>query len=92
MKKFFIILIVTLIATAVGLYYRPSFTFIGQLDWLNVLTKGYFVGSFKQFFSQGMIDESFMFVMRFTVGGLVGGIVLATMLGGKKSAGSKSKK
>ncbi len=93
MKKFLIILISTLLATAAGLYFRPSFALIGQLDWYNVLTKGYFVGSFQQLFTQGMIDESFMFVICFTAGGLVMGIVIALMMVGKKSAGkSKSKK
>jgi hypothetical protein len=93
MKKIIIILLVTLVATAVGLYYRPSFALIGQLDWWNVLTKGYFVGTFSALFSQSLIDESFWFVMRFTGGGVVAGILL-TMLGGKsggKSSGKKKK-
>ena len=93
MKKLIVILLVTTLATAVGLYFRPSFTLIGQLDWWNVLTKGYFVGSIAGFFSQSFIDESFWFVMRFTGGGLVGGILLAMMTGsGGKSSSSKKKK
>lgn len=94
MKKFLLILVITTLATAVGLYFRPSFTLVGQLDWLNVLTKGCFVGSFQKFFSQSMLDESFYFVMRFTGGGLLLGILVAVMTGksGKSSGKSKSKK
>lgn len=94
MKRLIIILFVTILSTAVGLYFRPSYFMIGQLDWINVLTKGYFVGSFSKFFSQGLIDESFYFVMRFTGGGLVGGILLSLFLSGgkaKKSSGKKKK-
>ncbi|MFA6238211.1 MAG: hypothetical protein WC635_12835 [Bacteriovorax sp.] len=93
MKRIIIILLVTILSTAVGLYFRPSYTLIGQLDWFNVLTKGYFVGSFSKFFSQGFLDESFYFVMRFTVGGVIGGILMSMMLGGskKKGAGKKGK-
>jgi hypothetical protein len=91
MKRIILILLVTFISTAVGLYFRPSYTLIGQLDWLNVVTKGYYVGSFSRFFSQGFLDESFYFVMRFTAGGLVGGFLLAMMTGGKKTSKSKRK-
>ena len=86
MKKIFIILLITAVATAVGLYFRPSFAVIGQLDWWNVLTKGYFVGTFSGLFSQGYIDESFWYVMRFTMGGLIVGLIFAMMSGGSKSA------
>lgn len=84
MKKLIIILLVTLGATAIGLYFRPSLTLIGQLDWWNVLTKGYFMGSVEGFFSQGFIDDSFWFVMRFTGAGLLLGILFAFMAGAKK--------
>lgn len=90
MKRIIIILLVTILATVAGLYFRPSYLLIGQLDWFNVLTKGYFVGSFSGFFSQGFLDESFYFVMRFTGGGLLGGFLMSLMMGGaKKSSGKK---
>ena len=89
MKRIILILLVTIITTAVGLYFRPTYTLIGQLDWFNVLTKGYYVGSFSGMFSQGFLDESFFYVMRFTVGGLVGGFLLSLMAGGKKSSKKK---
>ena len=92
MKKIIIILLVTIIATAVGLYFRPSLALIGQLDWWNVLTKGYFIGSVEGFFSQGFIDDSFWFVMRFTGAGLLLGILVSFMVGGKSSAPAKKKK
>ncbi len=90
MKKFLIIILVTAIATAIGLYFRPSYALIGQLDWVNVLTKGYFVGSISGFFSQSFLDESFWYVMRYTAGGLLAGLVLAFVSGGSKKK-SKSK-
>lgn len=93
MKRIILVLLLTIISTTVGLYFRPSYLLIGQLDWFNVLTKGYFVGSFSGFFSQGFLDESFYFVMRFTGGGLVGGFLVSLMMsGGKKNSGSKKKK
>lgn len=93
MKRIILILLITAIATAVGLYYRPSFLLAGgQLDWVNVLTKGYFVGSFPAFFTQGYLDESFYFVMRFTGGGLVGGFLISLLMGGKGSSKSSKKK
>lgn len=94
MKRLIIILFVTILSTAVGLYLRPSYFLIGQLDWVNVLTKGYFAGSLTKFFSQGLLDESFYFVMKFTAGGLIGGILLSLVLGGKakKSSAGKKKK
>jgi hypothetical protein len=91
MKKIILIIIVTLISTAVGLYFRPSYLLIGQLDWVNVITKGYFVGTISKFFSQGFLDESFYFVMRFTGGGLIGSLLLSMMLGGSKKSGKKKK-
>lgn len=93
MKKLILFLAIICTATAAGLYFRPDYPLIGQLNWFNVLTKGYFVGSFQAFFSQGMLDESFFFVMRFTGGGAVLGMI-AAMMGGKSksSSGKKSKK
>lgn len=92
MKKFLIIILVTAIATAAGLYFRPSYALIGQLDWVNVLTKGYFVGAVSGFFSQGYIDESFWYVMRYTMGGLIAGLMMAMFMGGSKSSGKSKKK
>jgi hypothetical protein len=83
MKKFLITLLVTVVATAAGLYFRPSYPLVGQLDWVNVLSKGYFVGSVQGFFSQGYLDESFWYVMRFTMGGLIVGLILMMFVGGK---------
>jgi hypothetical protein len=92
MKKILIALFVTIVATAAGLYFRPSYPLIGQLDWVNVLTKGYFVGSVQGFFGQGYLDESFWYVMRYTMGGLIVGLLLMLLVGGsKKSAGKKKK-
>ena len=91
MKKLLIIILITALATATGLYFRPSFTLIGQLDWWKVLSKGYFVGSVSSLFSQGYIDESFWYVMRYTMGGLIAGLILGMMMGGN-SAGSSAKK
>jgi hypothetical protein len=93
MKKINIVLLLTILATAVGLYLRPSYPVIGQLNWWNVLTKGYFIGTFSGLFSQGFIDESFWYVMRFTGGGFAAGIVIAMLMGkgGSKSSGKKKK-
>lgn len=92
MKKIIIILLVTLLATATGLYFRPDYPLIGQLDWWNVLTKGYFVGSFSALFSQGLLDESFWYVMRYTAGGFVLGFLLALFAGKSKAKSSGKKK
>lgn len=92
MKKLIIILLVTLLATATGLYFRPSYALIGQLDWWNVITKGYFVGSFVGLFSQGFIDESFWYVMRFTAGGVVAGCLLVSLSSGSTKSSGKKKK
>lgn len=92
MKKILIVILVTAIATATGLYFRPSYSLIGQLDWVNVLTKGYNVGTVSGFFSQGYIDESFWYVMRYTMGGLIVGLMLAMFMGGSKSSGKSKKK
>ncbi len=92
MKRIFLILLVTLIFTSIGLYFRPSYFVIGQLDWFNVMTKGYFVGSLPKFFSQGFIDESFYFVMKFTAGGIVVGFLISMVLGKKSSKKRAGKK
>nr|BDT27369.1 hypothetical protein BHI3_08350 [Bacteriovorax sp. HI3] len=92
MKKIIIILLLTVAATALGLYFRPSYPLIGQLDWWNVLTKGYFVGAVSGFFSQGFLDESFWYVMRYTMGGLIVGLMIAMAFGGKSSGSAKKKK
>ena len=89
MKKIIIILLMTLLATATGLYFRPSYPLIGQLNWWNVLTNGYFVGSLEGAISKGFIEESFFYVMRFTAGGFVAGILL-TMIAGKSKSKTKS--
>lgn len=91
MKRIIIILLVTIISTSVGLYFRPSYMLIGQLDWFNVLTKGYYINSFSKLFSQSFIDESFYFVMRFTAGGLVGGVLMSMIGKNSKSSGKKKK-
>lgn len=91
MKRIIIILLVTTISTSVGLYFRPSYMLIGQLDWFNVLTKGYYINSFSKLFSQSFIDESFYFVMRFTAGGLVGGVLMSMIGKNSKSSGKKKK-
>lgn len=92
MKKILIIVFMSILATAIGLYFRPSYPLIGQLNWWNVLTKGYFVGSFMGLFSQGFLDESFYFVMRFTGAGFVFGIIVAMMTGKSKSSAAPKKK
>lgn len=94
MKKLILFLFVVIIATTVGLYFRPDYPLIGQLNWFNVLTKGYFVGSIQSFFAQGMLDESFFYVMRFTGGGAAVGVLSAMVIGKSKSksSGKKSKK
>lgn len=92
MKRIIIIILVTILSTAAGLYFRPSYLLIGQMDWLNVLTKGYLVGSFAGLFSQGYLDESFYFVMRFSAGGLVAGLMLAWAMSGSKKSPAKKKK
>ena len=65
--------------SAFGLITRPSFFLVGQLNWINVLSKGYFVGPIEGFFSQGMIDESFFYVLKFQAIG-VGSAFLLIML------------
>jgi len=95
MKSFFILLLGITIGTVAGLFTRPSFFMVGQLDWMNVLTKGYFVGAIEGFFTQGMIDESFFHVLKFQGAGLGVGILLLmmmTFMGGKSKSKSVKKK
>jgi hypothetical protein len=91
MKKIIVILLVIIASTSVGLYFRPSFFLVGKLDWFNVLTKGAFEKPLSTFFSQGYIDESFWFVMKFSGGGLLFGILLSFFVGGGVKS-SKPKK
>ncbi len=80
MKKFLILMLSLVTFTSIGLYTRPSFLMIGKLNWIDVLTKGYFVSSFSKIFTQGMIDESFFWVGQFTLGGLVFGLLMIFMV------------
>ncbi len=64
MKKLLFILICLALGTVYGLYTRPSFLMVGQLNWYNVITKGYFQNKVSQFFTQNMIDESFYHVLK----------------------------
>lgn len=91
MKKLILILLVTILATGTGLYFRPSYPLVGQLNWWNVLTKGQFMGPVQGFLTKNFIDESFFYVMRFTAGGVIAGVILA-MVTGKSSKGSSKKK
>jgi len=92
MKKIILLILSLVTFTSIGLYTRPSFIMVGKLDWLDVLTKGYFVGSFTKFFTQGMIDESFYWVGKFTLVGLVFGLISIFLLGGSSKGSSKAKK
>jgi len=92
MKKFLSILLCTITGTTAGVITRPSYTLIGQLNWQDVLTKGYFLGSIPKFFTQSMIDESFFWVMKFSGSGLILGVVLALMLSGGSKASKKKAK
>jgi hypothetical protein len=77
MKKLIVILLIVILSTGTGLYFRPSYPLIGQLDWINVLSKGCFVGSFQKAIGQGFLDESFWYVMRYTMGGMIAGLIFA---------------
>lgn len=92
--KFFIILLGLVIGTGYGLFTRPNYFIIGQLDWKNVLTKGYFVGKFEGLLTRSMIDESFYHVLKFQSIGLavaIGVIILISFFTKSKPA-KKSKK
>ncbi|MBY0414967.1 MAG: hypothetical protein K2Q18_12425, partial [Bdellovibrionales bacterium] len=86
-----IILLVTILATGTGLYYRPSYPLVGQLNWWNVLTNGYFMGTIQGILTKSFIEESFFYVMRYTAGGVIAGVILA-MVTGKGSSKKSSKK
>lgn len=92
--KFLLIILGITAGTVLGLYTRPSFFMIGQLNWVNVLTKGYFVGSFEGLFTQAMLDESFLHVLKFQGIGLVIAILLVLIMSivGKSKAPKKAKK
>ena len=95
MKSFFILLIGVIIGTVAGLLTRPSFFLVGQLDWMNVLSKGYFVGAIEGFFTQGMIDESFFHVLKFQGAGIGVGLfllIIMAFMGGKSKNKSSKKK
>ena len=86
------ILICFLAAAGAGLLTRPSYLLVGQLNWMDVLTKGYYVGSISRFFTQSMIDESFFWVLKFGAAGIVLGLVLTMISSDSKSAGKTKKK
>lgn len=92
MRKILSILLCTTTGVIAGLITRPSYTLIGQLNWQDVITKGYFLGSIPKFFTQSMIDESFFWVLKFAVSGLVLGTVVAFMLAGGTKASKKKAK
>jgi hypothetical protein len=92
MKKIIVILLCVIVASGAGLYTRPSYILIGQLNWIDVITKGYNLGSVPKFFTQGMIDESFFWVLKFAGVGLLLGIVVSLILGGGSKKAKSSKK
>lgn len=93
MKKIIVILICIFAAGFAGIYTRPSYILIGQLNWLDVISKGYYVGSVARFFTQSMIDDSFMWVLKFVAGGFTTGLLVSFFVGDqKKKSQSKSKK
>jgi hypothetical protein len=92
MKRIFLILIVTIVSTAIGLYFRPSYFLIGQLDWFNVLSKGQFIGFFSRIFTQNFLDESFYFVLKFMAAGFIGGLLMTLMVGKNSKKPVKKKK
>jgi hypothetical protein len=92
MRKVIVIFICLLASTGAGLLTRPSYILIGQLNWIDVITKGYNLSVLPKFFSQGMIDESFFWVMKFSAAGLILGIIVALILGGGKKSSAKKKK
>ncbi len=96
MKAFFFLIIGLIAGSVFGLITRPSFFLIGQLNWLNVLSKGHFVGPIEGFFSQGMIDESFFYVLKFQAIGVGSAFILIMLFNAftkkGKSKGKEKKK
>ncbi len=92
MKKLLSILLCTAAGTLAGTITRPSYTLIGQLNWQDVLTKGYFLGSIPKFFTQSMIDESFFWVLKFAGSGLILGVIISLMLGSSSKSPKKKAK
>lgn len=92
MKKLFVIIICIFAAGLAGIYTRPSYILIGQLNWIDVVTKGYYVGSISRFFTQSMIDDSFNWVLKFAAGGLTTGLLVSFFVGDKKKKSSGSAK
>jgi hypothetical protein len=91
MRKLIAIFICIFVLTSIGLYTRPSYILIGQINWIDVLTKGYYVGSIPKIFTQNMIDESFIWVLKFSGVGLILGIVVSVILNSKAPKKSKKK-
>lgn len=91
MKRILVISLCVLFAAAAGLYTRPSYILIGQLDWKDVLTKGYFVSTIPKFFTASMLDESFFWVLKFAGAGLILGLIIALFFMGSIKVKSKKK-
>jgi hypothetical protein len=91
MRKLLVIIICVLASTYAGLVTRPSYILIGQLNWIDVLTKGYYVGSIPKVFTQSMLDESFYWLLKFQISGFLLALISIVLLGGKTKT-SKSKK
>lgn len=92
MKNILIVILCVIFAAFAGLYTRPSYILVGQLDWMDVITKGYFLSTIPKFFTQGMIDESFYWVLKFSGAGLVLGVLVTLLSSGGKTPKSKKKK
>lgn len=91
MRKFIIILLFFIIGGFAGVYTRPSYFLIGQLNWVDVVTKGYSLSVIPKMFTMSMVDESFYHVLKFALGGSGLGLIAILVLGtgGKKSKASK---
>ncbi len=94
MKKLIFIFICILMGTGFGLYTRPSYLMIGQLNWYHVLTKGYFQNKVSLFFTQNMIDESFYYVLKIQILslGISAIILMMTSIFTKTKSSKKQKK
>ena len=80
MKIFLFTICGYLVGTVYGLYSRPDYLMLGQLNWYNVLTKGYFAGRVERFFIGSRLDESFFYVLKFQVGAAVCALILGYLL------------